>query len=59
MKIVVCVDCGESVELEDDDFPICDPCLRNRTKEALEGLGQPRVLDEETDTLYVPKGAQN
>lgn len=59
MKTVVCVRCDQEVELEDDDFPICDPCLRERTWEVLEELGQPIVWDEEKGVAYVPQGARN
>ena len=56
----------EHLELEPDELqqpdvysPVCASCLERRLHKILEELGNPIILDEETNEINMPKGIQN
>lgn len=49
----------EPDELVDGCRPVCKQCLEHAVIETLEWLGNPMVLDEDTQDVYMPEGIQN
>jgi hypothetical protein len=56
----ICDKCGNPFQDEDEvTIFICEECIGIAISQIFEDLGQPIIIDEDTNEIYYPKGKLN